>query len=313
MISVIGVVKNAADIIESMIRCNAIWADNFVLLDNMSSDRTAEILESLKKEGFPIEVLEDHEQSHLQKEKMLKLIAYVKEKYSPDFIFPLDDDEIVVSSSAGLKPGEIKSAIEGLDRSMLYYVSWRNYIPADEDDAGEVCVPKRLRFCFDDEPRMTKKVLIPAALTGEGFSLADGNHYADSPAVKGRVHLKDLRIAHFPVRSPEQIASKAAVGWINNLIINDRAEGQAYHWERMFNIIKGGTIPGTDLMQAMCTLYREDPNDEEHLNVVLKPLDLPAECFTLRYTRPGEANLLANICRRMEELALAYSELKKKV
>ena len=131
MISVIGVVKNAADIIESMIRCNAIWADNFVLLDNMSSDRTAEILESLKKEGFPIEVLEDHEQSHLQKEKMLKLIAYVKEKYSPDFIFPLDDDEIVVSSSAGLKPGEIKSAIEGLDRSMLYYVSWRNYIPAD--------------------------------------------------------------------------------------------------------------------------------------------------------------------------------------
>ncbi|MCR5249132.1 MAG: glycosyltransferase family 2 protein [Lachnospiraceae bacterium] len=311
MIVCIGVVKNAADVIESTIRGNAVWADRFVLYDNMSTDRTAEILAKLREEGFPIELIPDPEQSHLQKEKMQALIRYVCDRYAPDFIIALDDDEILCTNREDLPPEAIREAINGLDKDTLYYVSWRNYIPTEDDDAQELCVPARMRFCLDDEPEMTKKVLIPAALITEDFRIGDGNHYADGSAVKKRVHLTDLRIAHYPVRSPQQVASKAVVGWMNILSLPDRRKGLAYHWERMYNAVREGRLPSVDLMQAMCTLYREDPNDEEHLNVVCRPLALPEECRRLKYTRPGEINLMRNICLEAETLAIRCAELKK--
>ena len=310
MIVCIGVIRNAADIIESMIRANALWADRFVFYDNMSTDRTAEIISALREEGFLVELLPDTEQSHLQKEKTLKLLRYVKEKYEPDFIMPLDDDEILIPAD-DRSFSEMRDNILGLDPAMLYYISWRNYIPTEEDESEEICIPRRLRFCFDDEPEMTKKVLIPAALITEGFSIGDGNHFADGKAVRGRVLLTDLRIAHFPVRSPEQIASKAVVGWMNILSIPDRAEGLAYHWKRMYGVVKNGRLPSVELMQAMCTLYRENPNDEEHLNVVCRPLQLPEKCFRLAYTSGNEICLFKNVCCAMEELEVKCAELKK--
>ena len=310
MIVCIGVIKNAADIIESMIRANALWVDHFVFCDNMSTDRTVEILSALREEGIPIEVLPDTEQSHLQKEKTLKLLHYVKEQYKPDFIMPLDDDEILIPSD-GSSFADMRDNILGLDPTMLYYINWRNYIPTEEDETAEICIPRRMRFCFDDEPEMTKKVLIPAALITEDFTIGDGNHFADGKDIRGRVLLADLHIAHFPVRSPEQIAAKAVVGWMNILSIPDRAEGLAYHWERMYKVVKNGRLPSVELMQAMCTLYREKPNDEEHLNVICKPLQLPEKCIQLKYTFASETCLFNNVCCAMEELAAKCAELKK--
>ena len=311
MIVCIGVIKNSADMIESMVRGNAVWADQFVFYDNMSTDRTPEILADLKKEGFPIEVLPDDEHRHLQKEKMQKLLLYVKEKYRPDYIVPLDDDEILISNSVSIRHEDIHAAIESLDRHTLYYIFWRNYIPTDEDDPAESCVPARLRFCFDDEPEMTKKILIPSELIAGDFRIGDGNHYADGGAVQNRVLLKDLRIAHYPVRSPEQIASKAVVGWMNILAIPSRKEGLAYHWERMYRSVREGRLPSVELMQAMCTLYREQPNDEEHLNVICKPLEMPAECFSMKYTSEREVNLFRNICFEAEALAQKCAQQAK--
>ncbi len=309
MITVISVVKNSADVIESMIRGNAAFADRFVILDNMSTDRTAEIIGKLIEEGFPVELIPDEEQSHLQKEKMRKLMGYVIEKYAPDFIIALDDDEILVPASESLEPEDMKAAIGGLDRNDLYYVCWRNYIPTDEDDKDKVCVMERETFCFDDEAEMTMKVLIPAGLIDESFTIADGNHYADGDRIRNRVVLNDLRIAHYPVRSPQQIASKALVGWINNLTMAERAKGLNYHWERMYNAVKNGGLPSMDMMQAMCTLYREHPNDEEHLNIVKRPASLCREAFEIKYTGRNEVNVLSNLCSNAENLAAKYAEL----
>ena len=46
-ITVISVVKNSADIIETFIRANGLFADNFVLVNNGSTDRTVDILNAL--------------------------------------------------------------------------------------------------------------------------------------------------------------------------------------------------------------------------------------------------------------------------
>lgn len=76
MITVIGMVKNAADFIETYIRGNAQVADNFVHLNNMCIDCTIDILDSLSKEGYPIEIIEDNEPVYNQSVKMTKLAKY---------------------------------------------------------------------------------------------------------------------------------------------------------------------------------------------------------------------------------------------
>lgn len=310
MIIVTSVIKNAADVIEAMVRGNSSVADGFVFVDHCSTDRTCEILESLKGEGYIIDILSDDTQSHYQKSRMEKAIEFALDKYSPDYILPLDDDEILVTNTDDLAQKDVKANMEGLPQDNLYYISWRNYIPTEVDDMNITNVVLRERFCFDDEPEMTKKVMIPGKIAKDpGFSIGQGNHFADAPSVKGRVHLSDLRIAHFPIRSAIQVASKALVGWINHLTMPDREENTGYHWERMYNVVLNGGLPTVDLMQAMCTLYREYPNDEEHLNIVCRPVSLPEEYTTLKYTGNNEINLLKNVCYNAEGIAKAYAKL----
>ena len=50
-ITVIGMIKNSADIIETFIRANGLFADKFVLIDNESTDNTRKILLQLIDEA----------------------------------------------------------------------------------------------------------------------------------------------------------------------------------------------------------------------------------------------------------------------
>lgn len=311
MITVVSMIKNAADIIETMIRANSLIADNFVIISHDNNDRTLKIIDLLKAEGFDITVIEENDHSYDQSDKIMRAIRYVLDNYQSDFVLPLDDDEILCSGSGDMTPEDIKNAVHGLDRNDLYYISWRNYIPTEEDNLSEVCITKRETFCFDDEPYMTKKVLIPAKIAGsEDFMISMGNHDADSSLIRNRVELKDLRVAHYPVRSAEQIVSKALVGWMNYLTMPDRDPDAGYHWQRMAEVVKNGGYPSVELMQAMCTLYREYPNDTEHLNIVRRPLELPVEVTGLKYTTNEEVNILRNVYNNAEGIARAYAKLK---
>ncbi|MBR5422089.1 MAG: glycosyltransferase family 2 protein [Lachnospiraceae bacterium] len=312
MITAISVVKNSADVIESMVRGNAVVADNFVVLDNGSTDRTLEILEMLQGEGFQIEVLHDDDPQHKLQERYLFLVHYAVEQYNADWVMPVDDDEIICTNSDEIAPEEIKGCIESLEQDDLYYVNWRNYIPSEEDDPNEVCVMSRQSFCFDDEPEMTTKVIIPAKLVDDSFTIAYGCHYADSDRIRNRVRLNQLRLAHYPVRSAEQIASKALVGWLNNLTMPNRKTGLNYHWEIMYDEVKNGGLPSVDQMQMMCTLYRQYPNDTDHLNIIRKPICLPEKCFENRYTDLNEINLIRNLCDNAEVIAKKYAEMSNK-
>ena len=52
MITAVSMIKNSADVIETMIRGNSLVADNFVLVDNASTDNTLKIIGALREEGF---------------------------------------------------------------------------------------------------------------------------------------------------------------------------------------------------------------------------------------------------------------------
>ena len=313
MITAVSIVKNAADVIETMIRGNALVADSFYIVDHGSTDRTPEILESLKNEGFKINVVKDESQSHFQKQRMEKAIKNAITEFDPGFILPLDDDEIICTNDEKADPGSVKPFIENLSQDDLYYVNWRIYIPTEYDPEAEINVANRQRFCFDDEPEMTKKVIIPAKIAKSAdFQIAQGNHFAESTSIRNHVLINEIRLAHYPVRSSLQIASKAVIGWLGHLTMPNIDPDTAIHWHRMYDVFKsgGGRLPSVELMQAMCTLYREYPNDEEHLNIIEKPIGLPDEVLTLKYTGPAEVNILINLLNYAENLAVSYAREK---
>jgi len=310
MIVAVSMIKNSADVIETMIRGNALVADRFVIIDNSSTDNTGRILNDLIAEGFKIDVLSDDNVSPYQRDRVQNAIRYALEKYHPDFILPVDDDEIVCSDSGSPKYDEVKAYIESLDDNNLYYMNWRNYIPTEEDDLGQICVALRERFCLDDEPEMTKKVLVPARIaSSESFRIGWGSHFAECDDIREHVVLDEIRLAHYPIRSSVQIASKAIVGWINYLAMPNRNKDLSVHWQVMYRAIKEFGLPTADTMMTLSNLYRERPGDTENLNVACNPITIPDNVFELKYTGPAEINLLKNICENTERLAKAYAEL----
>ena len=58
MITAVSMVKNSADVIETMIRGNSLVADNHVIINNASTDNTVAIIEELRKEGFKIDLFD---------------------------------------------------------------------------------------------------------------------------------------------------------------------------------------------------------------------------------------------------------------
>ncbi|SCY05106.1 Glycosyl transferase family 2 [Lachnospiraceae bacterium XBB2008] len=313
MITAVSMIKNSADVIETMIRGNALVADNFVIIDNSSTDRTREILASLMSEGISIEIIDDDSVSPYQKDRVNHAIKYVLDKYNPLFILPLDDDEIICSEDNSINARDLKSHIESLDCNNLYYLNWRNYIPTEEDDLKQPSVAVREKFCLGDEPEMTKKVIVPRAIAAaDDFELGWGGHFAACSKIHSHILLHDVRLAHYPIRSPEQMASKAIVGWLNYLSMPNRDKDLSVHWQIMYKAVKEYGLPSTDTMMTLANLYRENPSDTDNLNVIYNPISIPEDVFSLKYTHPSEINLLKNICENAEHLAVSHATLLEK-
>lgn len=310
MITAVSMVKNSADVIETMVRGNSLVADNFVVINNASTDNTVEILSKLRGEGFSIDILDDMNISPYQKARVNEAIRYALNKYHPDYILPVDDDEIICSDSGDIHPTDLKENIEGLDQGNLYYMNCRHFIPTDEDDPNQICVALRQKFCLDDEPDMTRKTLIPAGIASQdSFQIGWGSHFAESDNIQNHVLLNGVRLAHYPIRSSIQIASKAITGWINYLAMPDRAANLSIHWKQMYTVIKEYGLPTNDMMLMLANMYREHPGDSENLNVAYHPVNIPDDVLKLRYTSATEINLFKNILENFERIAVDYAQL----
>ena len=303
MITAIGLIKNSADIIESFIRCNANVVDNFVLLNNMSTDRTMDILDSLKKEGYQIEVIPDNIIAHTQSVKLTNLLYYTKKKYDSDLFVPIDDDEVIFSPNSGAAGSEINYYLKNLRNSRdLHYLRWRVYFPFDHDDANEICVPKRQTLYFDGAKSSIGKCIVSNKLLEDGsFQLLQGNHGGNGNLIENRFFYNDLLMGHYPCRSTEQVTSKATLGWLSNLANKNRGTTWAYHRKQIFDIIKSGTPVSNALMKLMAFKYLE--LDSADMDVNKEMIPLPAECFKISYTNLHEFDTVKNLILYAEDMA----------
>lgn len=226
--------RNEADIIEPFVRHTAAHVDHLVVVDHCSHDRTPEILGSLVAEGLPMTVLRCESPVYNQAPLTTLLVRRAVQKHGADWVLPLDADEFLWP----LDPdgGDLRRLLCRFDR--LLQCRFRTFHPAgggaDDAEANPVL---RIRTRFTEESGVDHKILVPRSIARRGGArVGPGNHdfwIGDdrvAPVEVGR----HLALAHFPVRTPHQLAVKVAVAEMGKNAMGRRRKGLGIHKSGQF-------------------------------------------------------------------------------
>ena len=241
-------VRNEADIIESFVRHSCMFLDRMIIVDHRSCDNTPEILERLRQKGLPLDLRREDSFSYTQGESLTALLAELRSD-PPDLVLPLDADEFLRTRESGT----LKTILEQLPKDIPSLVPWQTYIPMPEDDLLECNVPLRIRHRKTCEAPQWYKVIIPKTLLKQNIRLPMGCHTViDADTGKEIEHsvASNLFLAHFPVRSADQIAGKVFAGWLSHMANPQKTPGSIFQWKAIFDELKSGKqIDANSLMR----------------------------------------------------------------
>jgi glycosyltransferase involved in cell wall biosynthesis len=310
----ISMVKNEMDIIESFVRYNVNYLDGMIILDNGSTDRTLNILESLKNEGLPIFVNEDDTRDFDKVLKMNHLLKKAVYEFNADIIVPLDADEFLLSPNKG----DPREFLEKLESPNYYVAKWKVYVPDFNKNEVEKFIPSKITMARDDSSRTWHtlyKVIIPRKLvTDYDVRLTRGSHsLVFDPKYKevlNRIINPNLRIAHFPIRSKEQTVSKVCVGWLNAISSVEKKPNDSFHWKKIFNQLKDQEEIEDGEVVAIATEFSCENDDTEKI-IVEDPMDISfCNNIEIKYTEQ-EINPMSNLLEACEWLAKSCVKAKK--
>lgn len=301
--------RNESDIVELFLRYHLDIFDKIYANIHLCLDNTEEIIQNLKKEGFPIEVRHTYSLRYCQGEVLTELLK--EAALDSDWVMPLDADEF-------LTPREkCREIVESLTPDYTYFVRWKNYFPSPKDNLKEENILERLQHRTKIIDTNQHKVIIPSQIVRNNkVSLPEGSHeiYQEGaePLTKrfkrGAVFaykvLEEPLLAHFPVRSIQQMKNKSFVGWLAQVANHNEVQGKIVdskvptwpHLKKMFNKMQEEKI---DLCTSFAELYL--PNFED---LVHDPIEANIELkYEIKEVNPEKALALT-----AEEIAMGLQE-----
>jgi hypothetical protein len=232
-LAAVTILRDECDIVEAFVRHHAAILDRLYILDNCSSDATPEILRRLAASGLPISLGEDDGLPYYQGRKTTALIATALADEPWDCLLPLDADEFLrVADRAALE-----AEIARLPPGETAVLASDQYAPA-ADDGAEPDPVRRIRHraaAVPAQPPIHGKAILPAALARAGAAMDEGNHHVllGGTTVPER-RLAAARIAHFPVRSAEQLVAKVSTARLAWLSRGDYRPGLSAHFTLLY-------------------------------------------------------------------------------
>jgi len=237
--------SNEGDVIEAFVRHNSAYVDSVVVLDHGSLDRTPAILAALAKEGLALHHLHDARRGFHQGERQTYLARRYLLEHDADHCFALDADELIKAGSRA----ELEAALARVPPGHAAVVPVQNYVgrgnaPSDDNPA------RRLTRRLTCERAQPHKVVLPRRFATEAdLHVSVGNHavvrVADGRAEPiPHVVLPGVFLAHFPVRSADQVARKVLLGWLGHRLAMPATggEGLASHWRGLFDDLAAGSL-----------------------------------------------------------------------
>lgn len=307
----VSMVGDEADVIESFVRFHAQVLDHLLVVDHRSRDGTAEILAALVDEGLPLSVTREPGLGHSQARHLTELMKVAVRRHGADWVVPLDADEFLTSE----EPGGVRAALPpGPPAKRYLRIPWRSYVPTPRDDPAEPEVLRRIRHRCAREPKQWYKALAPRRLAGARRTLLQpGSHDLYRGGLKRSRRYafeasRGLALAHFPLRSVEQMERKVLRGWLASLALPPGRRPENAHWGAFFRAFARGERPDPS---QLCETARRYPMLAEGADqppastaLLCEPVVAEKEPYGLRYLelrrRPPATALLAALA---EELA----------
>jgi Glycosyl transferase family 2 len=229
----VAMVANESDIIEAFARHTLAFTDHLHIGFHNSYDTTRDIVECLVDEGLSISH-ESIDSPAFRREWLgCELIRKAASRDRFDYILPLDADEFIATASRNVLEDELAAAP---DEGALS-VGWLNYVPTCDDDAVDPNPVTRIRHRLAPPHPRIRKVFFRGDLMQrfDDVVLADGNHYLlsrDGREIAER-RAERLHLAHYPVRSAGQLASKVVLGALGRQVSPEFTDEQSRHWRAL--------------------------------------------------------------------------------
>jgi hypothetical protein len=298
----IAMVKNEADIIEAFVRHNLTFLDVLVVVDNDSADGTREILGALQAEGLPLIIFDDPIFGYFQSEILTFVYRRVVPVVRPRYVFLLDADEFIIASGREQLEAELAQLPPG---SQAQYC-WRTYVPAPEHGA---CSDPLRQITFRrraEAPPYPKSIVVCSRDLDSRITIAQGSHdvQIDSLGSLPARLIASAALAHFPVRSLEQLQGKVLVGWLAYLAKHNirKVAGEGFQWQALYE--KCTSAAGLNLedvtREALTYAQPGNPQRSWPADVVEDPV--AAQYGELTYRALGSVSALAKLARSCERL-----------
>lgn len=223
-------VKNEEDIIESFVRHHAKFFSKIYLADNLSTDGTREILESLAREGLPIEIWDDFDLAHEQSRKTTAAMRRIAKKEGLEIFISLDADEFI--RFTGDFDVNKTDAVFGLKRYC--------YIVESLELSGSN--PLAEMQYRNTKPQTPKTLLNVRALGNlDTVVCGEGNHHVYAKGLRLPAASCGIEVCHFPYRGLRQYVRKVISGWQAMMLKEPGVMSQkrpiGNHWRRNYNWI----------------------------------------------------------------------------
>ncbi|MEM7145923.1 MAG: glycosyltransferase family 2 protein [Verrucomicrobiota bacterium] len=234
----VTIVRDEEDIIEPFVRHTAAFVDHHLIADHCSHDQTPDILLALQREGLPLSLYRSQNPVYLQPPLTNHLIQRALNEFDADWILPIDGDEFIGPANPDL---DLHSYLESLspDHPCLRFLV-KNYFPHHDDNPTDPNPATRLRHRTTQPTPPFHKIILHRSLAAEpNTRIGAGNH----DYRRGNEHVPDfaqdeLFLAHFPNRSPSQIAGKIALAELGKDAFGSKRKGIGTHRTEAFKQLK---------------------------------------------------------------------------
>jgi hypothetical protein len=310
----VSIIRNESDILETFVRYHLQIVDHMIIVNHRSMDSSAEILKNLARESAKLELVEETALEQPQGRVLTTMMKRAARDYAADWIVPLDADEFIIAPGGS----KVREVLSGLPGDRVVHMPWRTYVPLPTDNWAEANVLSRVRHRRGAENPQFYKVCIPALYARERHAeLLFGSHRLMKQTFFSKkeypyAQSDRLALAHFPVRSGEQIITKAITGWLSCLARPHRAPKENMHLKQLYDRFQAGFAVDNDELAAIALGYAGDTQCcLKDLNMLDDPVVPEAGDIILLYGTSYETKPLAILAHLSEEFARAIAGVRR--
>ena len=239
------VIRDEDSIIEKNIRFHkAMGVDGFIVTSHNSTDRTNEILNKLKQEGFVLDILYKNSPNHQHHVWVDEMIKIAKKKYKADWIINADADEFYYSKDLNLKKSiwsykKINPNVLTVDSTYLFPDNRDDFIncPYFVTKPFQDFEANMLNIIQDDtfKPFIGTKSCIKVIHKTKGYrKIYDGNHSIKMFRRK-QLYATNIVLYHYHIKNYKEYERKI-LRWLDSAHLMPKGMGE--HMKKMIMIYK---------------------------------------------------------------------------